>query len=105
MIHALTECFPEWSGWKLLELLLEAGASINDKGKKGYTSLMGASRRGHEEIVKMLLQKGASINDKNQKEVTALICASRRGHEELVKMLLQKGASINDKDKWRDTRL
>ena len=39
---------------KIVRLLLEAGASVNNQNERGETALMFASEYGHTEIVKLL---------------------------------------------------
>ena len=42
--------------------LLSQGVDPNTKTNAGYTALMGASLRGHNQIVKILLDAGADPN-------------------------------------------
>jgi ankyrin repeat protein len=51
---------------------------------------MGASFRGHTDVVKALLAKGADVNAKSSDGETALIAASVGDHAEIVKMLLAR---------------
>ena len=42
-----------------VELLLENGADVNAKDKKGWTALKLATHQGHKEIVELLKSYGA----------------------------------------------
>jgi ankyrin repeat protein len=63
---------------KIVELLLEAGADVNNLNENGYTALMHASERGHVEIVNLLLINNADIGVygySEYEEITALTLA------------------------------
>ena len=62
-------------------LLLERGANINLRNKKGTTALMIAAKNGHTETISMLLARGADINNKNNNGWTALMIAALNGHK------------------------
>ena len=86
---------------KMVELLIEKGADVNQEDVEGYTALMLASREGYKKIVELLLENGADVNVKGydmHDNVTALHYASKRGDEEIVKLLIEKGANVNSKD-------
>lgn len=57
-------------------LLLERGANINLRNKKGTTALMVAAQKGHTETVILLLDKGADINSKDYDGWNALMHAA-----------------------------
>ncbi|KAK3996250.1 ankyrin repeat-containing domain protein [Cladorrhinum sp. PSN332] len=88
-------------------LLLDKGASIEDKnGESEETALHVALRGGHLEMVTLLLDKGASIEDKNgESEETALHVALRGGHLKMVTLLLNRGAKLNLEDRRVDKSL
>jgi ankyrin repeat protein len=69
-----------------LNLLLNAGASVNYKDNRGFTALHRAAEMGHIEIVKILLTSGAdkSIEAENH---TALSLAQARENKEIIDML------------------
>lgn len=72
---------------EIVELLLEAGAKVNDKNKFGWTPLHLASRQGHIEIVQMLLKAGADPGAKNKFGRTPLDYAVKYQHTDIVRML------------------
>ena len=47
--------------FKLIKLLIEKGADLNDQDKNGYTPLMWACKYNHTEIIELLLDKGAIL--------------------------------------------
>lgn len=50
----------KWPG--LLKKLVEEGADVNAKTKKGWTPLHAAAERGDEKLIEMLLEAGADID-------------------------------------------
>lgn len=50
---------------KLCQILLDAGASVDQLGNASNTALMLAAKEGHAETVKLLLEHGADPNRKN----------------------------------------
>lgn len=76
----------------LVKLLIEKGAHIEHKDKKGYTPLILAASLGHHRIVQLLLLYGANVeaqSDRNKD--TALCVAAQNGKYECCDILLNKG--------------
>lgn len=71
----------------IVQLLLERGASIEEKGELGITPLMQAVIRGHIKIVELLLIKGAEVSTKNVLGETALTFAGKFGRDSISHML------------------
>lgn len=94
-------------GWYIatVQLLLDRGADVNVKDKKGITVLMWAALHCRTDIVKSLLAKGSNVNAKDKKGRTALMAAAHFGDTEIVKLLLDHGADVNVKDKKGETAL
>ena len=84
---------------------LAAGADVNVKDKRGFTSLHWASISGHKEAVELLITKGADVNAMRGGGGTPLSYASSWGHEEIVELLIAKGADVNVKDAFSETPL
>ena len=78
---------------RVVDLLLQRGAEINQQNSRGGTALMGAARNGHERVVELLLQRGAEINMQDSDGVTALMSAAVKGHERVVELLLRPWSS------------
>ncbi|MEM7617554.1 MAG: ankyrin repeat domain-containing protein, partial [Pseudomonadota bacterium] len=76
--------------------------NINASTDFGITPLIGASHKGHTEIVQYLIEKGADINKSDIGKATPLHIAVRSGNIDVVKILLENDADINlqDLDGW-----
>ena len=80
----------------LLELTLDAGASVNDKDSFNGTGLIRAAERGHARIVRRLLETDIEIYHVNRLGWTALLEAIVLGrggsdHVETVRALVGEG--------------
>jgi ankyrin repeat protein len=82
---------------KLVKILLDHGAAINQQDNNGETALHKAARAGHQNIVEMLLAQGASIDIPTKNGHTALSQATMGGKLEVVKELVNCGADVNIK--------
>ena len=90
---------------KIVELLLNAGASVDMQNDFDTTSLMWASKGGYKGIVKMLLKAGAAVNQQDNAKDTALIWASNEDHKEIVEILLIAGSAVDIPGRGRLTAL
>jgi ankyrin repeat protein len=97
---------PQKSHDELERLLQQTPRPIVDlPGRYGWSSLLIASREGHDKIVDMLLRHGANVNFQPERQniedtpsrllISPLFIAAFNGNTEIVKMLLQKGAEAN----------
>jgi ankyrin repeat protein len=77
-----------------INLLLEAGADVDDTAPIGTSALVVAAHSGHGAAAKTLLDRGADPN-RDGAGYTALHAAVLRGDLDLVKALLGKGADPN----------
>ena len=78
--------------------ILDRGAAVDGRDRKGKTALISASKNGHKEIIEFLLEKGAEINARGKYGKSALMPASAAGHKDVVKLLLDRGADVNARD-------
>jgi ankyrin repeat protein len=78
-----------------IHLFLNAGSSINSRGKESLTPLMLAAAAGHIPIVKQLLQYGADLNIRDFFGETALTLALQRNHIDMSLLLIGMGADVN----------
>ena len=81
--------------------LIESGADVNARDKRGYTAIIWASAWRQTEIVKLLLEAGADANAQGDRDRrTALMHASASGDEyiEMVKLIIEAGADVNAQD-------
>ena len=91
-----------------IKSLLKKGANINAKNKRGWSSLMFASKYSNDtssdDMVRFLLDNGADVNAKNKNEETSLMISSTYSNStsslDTVKLLLDNGADINANYGW-----
>ncbi|CAH8664748.1 unnamed protein product [Dicrocoelium dendriticum] len=84
---------------KFVNLLLEKGAIVEARNKKGATSLWLASNGGHLEVVQSLIQYNADVNSQDNRKVSCLMAAFRKGHVNVVRFLVQYVTQFpSDKD-------
>ena len=77
----------------IVQLLLEAGASIDHRNRYGHTALMDSARFGHVPVVQLLLGAGAQKELRDVAGLTALMMAADGGHAQAVRLLLEAGAA------------
>jgi cytohesin len=77
---------------------LAKGADVNAKDDSGWTPLIHAANRGHNEVAALLIAKGADVNAQNEGGVTTLSFAVSEGHKEIAELLIAKGVDVNTKD-------
>ena len=82
---------------KIVEMLLEHGADVNEKDNNGTTALMLSVNDVMiwRETVKMLLEHGADVNEKDNNGYTALMLSVNDDNVKTVKMLLEHGADVD----------
>ena len=88
-----------------LDLLLQAGADVNDVSSSGSTALMLAAANCHHECVKPLIKAGADVNEVDNEGNTALIYAASRHSVISVRLLLHAGAKVNIFNKMNQNAL
>jgi ankyrin repeat protein len=64
----------------MVQLLLEAGATVDAQDSYGRTPLSLAAEGGHEAMVRLLLKGGAKVDNQDSKSQTPLSLAAERGH-------------------------
>jgi ankyrin repeat protein len=79
---------------EVVEVLLSAGADVNETAPDGTSVLLMASHSGHGRLAKALLEHGANPNAA-ERGYTPLHAAILRGDRELVAVLLAKRADPN----------
>jgi ankyrin repeat protein len=86
------------------QLLVEAGANVNDQDARGVSAVVLAAHSGFKELVAFLLEKGADPNNSSA-GFTALHEAIMRRDEALVRILLSHGADPQARlQTWTPTR-
>jgi ankyrin repeat protein len=77
---------------ELVKLLIEKGAHIEHRDKKGFTPLILAATLGYQRIVQLLLIYGADVEAQSERNKdTALSAACQAGKYECCEILLTKG--------------
>ena len=71
-----------------VRLLLAAGAPVDPRSRSGWTPLLIAAARAHEEAVAVLIQAGADLNARSPQGGTALALAQARGAAAVARLLL-----------------
>jgi ankyrin repeat protein len=90
---------------EMVELLLDNGADIEQRGGRGWTALAEAANAEHLEIVSLLAVRGADVNARFKSSWTALMWVAREGNLGAVKLLLEKGADPDLKSEHRITAI
>jgi len=83
---------------KQTESLLQVGADIEARTKKGSTALIVSAARGHTSLVEILLKQGAKVNARNRYDDTALLLCATMGDVKCMKLLIDSGADVNSKN-------
>jgi ankyrin repeat protein len=83
---------------EIVKLLINAGASIEQKASDGSTALYLATQFGYPQIVKLLLDSGANPNIVNKNGTSALAAAVSAGNTDLVQLLITVKSDLG----WRD---
>jgi ankyrin repeat protein len=75
------------------EALLDAGANIERRTKRGRTALMIAAMNGNVDNVRLLLQRGASVNVRDEDDRSALAHARNDDERARIIALLTKAGA------------
>ena len=81
--------------YRVVEVLLAAGADADVCDNDGMTPLWMAAYSGHHQVVELLLAAGASSHALNKYSATPMFIASFNGHHRVVEVLLAAGADKN----------
>src|SRR5215472_1854805 len=77
----------------MVQILLDAGASVNSPPSEKHTSALQAAIEEHNHaFADRLLDAGADVNAHDPRFGTALSAAARWGRVELMKKLVERGA-------------
>jgi len=95
----LIRIMSESANEKIVELLLNSGAKVDEQDEDKQTALMKAAFFGfkNKENVKLLIKAGANLNLKDEFGRTALIFAAENGYKEIVETFVEAGADVNIK--------
>jgi len=85
--------YAAWTGnGPTVQMLLSAGARVNDATSGGWTPLMIAMLYGRPDVVEALLAGGADVNARTPTGWTALKEARFRGNQQIAERLIRAGA-------------
>ncbi|CAM9998061.1 unnamed protein product [Scytosiphon promiscuus] len=87
---------------KIVELMLESGASTGTKDAEGNTALHFAARLDRLKMVRLLLLKGADVDAIKINGATPLHLAARYSSTSVAETLLIAGADVNLRSKKHD---
>ena len=98
---------------KTAQVLLEQGASVHMRNRKGQTPLHLASQHGHSSIVALLLKSGADVDAQDNYNETPLLLSPRPGWGDYkdsqttktAQLLLEHGANVRTQNKNGQTLL
>ncbi|KAJ1077935.1 hypothetical protein K5549_011262 [Capra hircus] len=92
--------------WKIIQILLEAGADPNATTLEETTPLFLAVENGQIDVLRLLLQYGANVNGSHSMcGWNALHQATFQENAEIIKLLLKKGANKECQDDFGITPL
>ena len=83
---------------KVMQLLLERGAAVDEQTDAMRTPLSLASHHGKLEAVRVLLAHGTGVNIPDDDGRTPFQKATRQGHREVAQLLLDHGAKVKDEE-------
>ena len=92
---ALEYCV-KYRHYDMIDILLEAGSSVNNSSPGRQSALWFAAQHGDVEIVRQLLRRGADTNTLCVKGETPIFIAANLGHTDCLKEILaQKDTAVN----------
>jgi len=104
-------CRPDVSTNELhrVSVLLDYGASVDDRGRYGLTALHYAVRGGKLLLIELLLERGAHANALDANGLTPLLQLSKTRSKAdpipVMELLVASGANINARDETKSTLL
>lgn len=90
---------------EVVRLLLQYGATVDERDASLLAPLHLASLRGHLNVIEVLLQEQADVDIKGPNDQTPLRIASEKGEIEVAAALLRRGAKANARDAKQMTPL
>ena len=80
---------------RLLRLLVDARASVDQARPDGVTPMWLAAESGHAHCIKSLARLNASVSEASNSKATPIFIAARNGRTECVKALAELKADVN----------
>ena len=92
-----------------MRVLLDYGASPEDRGRYGLTALHYAVRGGKLPLIKLLLERGAHADALDENGLTPLLHLSKTRSKAdpvpVMELLAERGANVNARDETQSTLL
>ena len=82
----------------LVQEVLDLGADVHARNKRGWTALEFAARNGKPEVVRLLAKHGAKIADRDDDGWSPIERAILMGEFDCVKALVELGCDVNETD-------
>ena len=104
-------CRPDVSTNELhrVTVLLDYGASLDDRGRYGLTALHYAVRGGKLPLIQLLLERGAEVNALDEDGLTPLLHLSKTRSKAdpipVMELLAASGANVDARDETQTTLL
>ena len=80
---------------KLLKFLIKNGVNVNEKNKKGATSLMLAVLKGQLKTLELLIENDADINTQVLSISALMYSIINNNNNDISKLLIKNGADVN----------
>lgn len=84
---------------RMVRVLMEAGARVNQLDQAGHSALHAAAKRGRKDVAHALLGHGIDLHAQDRRGMTALHAAAMRGRTQVIEQLLAQGAWANVRDR------
>ena len=80
-----------------VQLMLDAGADVDERDPEGFTALMRAANTGTAPVVQLLLEAGADVGAADKEGYSALMFGVMSKRPDVVRALLRGGADPNQR--------
>jgi ankyrin repeat protein len=98
LVYALYDSDVAQAAPDIAKMLLDAGASTEQRYSEGDTALMAALPYANTQFIRLLLDHGANVNARNNLGVTVFMMAASNKDREMLELLASSGADINAQD-------
>src|SRR5579871_1795286 len=78
-----------------IRILLDSGATIDQKDKYGQTALWIATEKGYIDLVRLLIDRGADLNVTAKYHLTPLMLSITLYRYQIARLLIEAGADFS----------
>ncbi|ODM95490.1 Ankyrin repeat and KH domain-containing protein mask [Orchesella cincta] len=75
--------------YRFVELLLNKGAIVDARNKKGCTPLWLACHGGHLDVAQILFRNRADLDSQDNRKISCLMAAFRKGHVKVIRWIVK----------------